>query len=41
MNSENSKTSDPNGIILNLTDKSNLKKIDKMLLWQILASKKV
>ena len=31
MDSENSKTSDPNRIILNLTDKSDLKKIDKFV----------
>ena len=31
MNPENSKTSDPDRIILNLTDKSNLKKIDKFV----------
>ena len=28
MNSENSKTSDPNRLLLNLLDKINLKKID-------------
>ena len=29
MNSENSKTSDPHRLLLNLTDKINLKKSDK------------
>ena len=29
MNSKNSRTSDPYGLLLNLTDKMNLKKSDK------------
>ena len=29
MNSENSKTSDPHGLLLNLTDKINIKRSDK------------
>ena len=29
MNSENSKTSDPHGVLLNLSDKINLKRCDK------------
>ena len=29
MNSENSKTSDPHGLVLNLSDKINLKRIDE------------
>ena len=29
MNSKNSKTSDPHGLLLNLTDKINLKRSDK------------
>ena len=38
MNSDNSKTSDPHRLLLNLSDKINLKKeIIKMLLYQTLA----
>ena len=37
MNSENSKTSDPHRLLLNLTDKINLKKVTNMLLYQALA----
>ena len=37
MSSENSKTSDPNRLLLNLTDKINLKTSDNMLLYQTLA----
>ena len=37
MSSENSKTSDPNRLLLNLTDKINLKTSDTMLLYQTLA----
>ena len=37
MNSENTKTSDPHRILLNLTEKINLKRSDFMLLYQILA----
>ena len=36
MNSENSKTSKPNVLILNLTDKVDLRKGEKALLQQIL-----
>ena len=36
MNSKNSKTSDPQRLLLNLVDKINLKRSD-MLLYQILA----
>ena len=36
MNSKNSKTPDPHRLLLNLTDKINLKRSD-MLLYQILA----
>ena len=35
--SENSKTSDPHRILLNLSDKINFKKVINMLLYQILA----
>ena len=37
MNSENSKTSDPHGLLRNLADKTNLKGVINMLLCQILA----
>ena len=37
MNSENSKTTDTHRLLLNLTDKINLKRSDKMLLYQTLA----
>ena len=37
MNSENGKTSDPHRLLLNLSDKINLKKVINMLLYQILA----
>ena len=37
MNSGNSKTSDPQRLLLNLSDKINLKKKKYMLLYQILA----
>ena len=37
MNSENTKISDPHRILLNLTEKINLKRSDFMLLYQILA----
>ena len=37
MNSENSKTSDPHSLLLNLSDKVNLKKVINMLLYQTLA----
>ena len=37
MNSQNSKTSDPPRLLLNLSDKINLKKVINMLLYQILA----
>ena len=37
MNYENSKTSDPHRLLLDLTDKISLKRSDKMLLYQILA----
>ena len=36
-NSGNSKTSDPNRLLLNLSDKTNLKRSKYMLLYQILA----
>ena len=36
-NSENSKTSDPCGLLLNLSDKTDLKGAINMLLYQILA----
>ena len=38
MNSENSKTSDPHRLLLNLSDKTNFKKVINMLLYQISAS---
>ena len=37
MNSKNNKTSDRHRLLLNLTDKINLKKVINMLLYQILA----
>ena len=37
MNSENSKTSDPHRLLLNLSDKINLKKVLNMLLYETLA----
>ena len=37
MSSKNSKTSDPRRLLLNLTDKINLKRSDEMLLYQTLA----
>ena len=37
MNSENSKTSDPHGLLLNLAGKSNFKKVRNMFLYQTLA----
>ena len=37
MNSKNSKTSDPDRLLLNLLDKIDLKKVKNMLLYQILA----
>ena len=36
MNSKNSKSSDPHTLLLNLTDKINLKKVINMSLYQIL-----
>ena len=36
MNSKNSKASDPYRLLLNLTDKTNLKKVIHMLLHQTL-----
>ena len=36
-NSGNSKASDPNRLLLNLSDKTNLKRSKYMLLYQILA----
>ena len=39
MNSKNSKTSDPHRLLLNLTDKINLKKVINTLLYQILTHK--
>ena len=36
MNSENSKTSDPHRLLLNLTDKIDLRRKDKLLLYQTL-----
>ena len=38
MNSENSKTSDPHRLLLNLSDKTIFKKVINMLLYQISAS---
>ena len=37
INSENSKISDPRRILINLSDKTNLKRSDNTLLYQILA----
>ena len=37
VNSENSKTCDPQSILLNLTDKINLTEVISLLLYQILA----
>ena len=37
INSENSKMSDPRRILINLSDKTNLKRSDNTLLYQILA----
>ena len=37
MNSKSSKTSDPYRLLLNLTDKINLKKIDKYVAFPTLA----
>ena len=37
MSSKNSKTSDPRRLLLNLSDKINLKRSDEMLLYQTLA----
>ena len=37
MNSDNSKTSDPHRLLLNLSDKIILKRINSMFLYQILA----
>ena len=37
MNSKNNKTSDRHRLLLNPTDKINLKKVINMLLYQILA----
>ena len=37
MNSENSETSNPHRLLLNLSDKINLKRSDKRLIYQILA----
>ena len=37
MNSKNSKTSDLHGLLLNLSDKIDLKKVINVLLYQILA----
>ena len=37
MNSENSKTSDPHRILLKLTDKIDLRRKDKYIVYQILA----
>ena len=34
MNSENSKTSDHHRILLNLSDKTNLKRSNKYLIWK-------
>ena len=36
INSDNSKTSEPHVLILNLTDKLNLRRGEKILLYQIL-----
>ena len=37
MNSKNTKTYDPHRLLLNLSDKINLKKVINMLLYQIYA----
>ena len=37
MNSKNSKTSDPHRLLLNFTDKKDLRRKDNTLLYQILA----
>ena len=37
MNSENTKTSDPHRILLKLTDKIDLRRKDKYIVYQILA----
>ena len=37
MNSEDSMTSDLHTLLINLTDEKNLKRSDKLLLYQILA----
>ena len=37
MNSENSKTSDPHRLLLNLSDKMKFKKLVNMLLYQTLS----
>ena len=36
MNSENSKTSDPHRLLLNFTDKIDLRRAENILLYQIL-----
>ena len=36
MNSENSKTNDPHRLLINLTDKTNLKRSDKYVALSIL-----
>ena len=41
INSENSKISDPDRLLLNLSDKMNLKEEINMLLYQILAWKSI
>ena len=38
MNSRNGKTSDSHRLLFNLSDKTNLKKLAKILLYQTLAS---
>ena len=38
MNSKNGKAVDPHRLILNLSDKVNIKMSDKLLLYQILVS---
>ena len=37
MNSENSKTSHPHRLLVNLTNKKNYEEVKKVLLYQILA----
>ena len=37
MNYENSKTSEPHGLLLHLSDKINLKEVINMLLYQTIA----